>query len=63
MNGLKRIWPYLMACTLVVIVPARQGLAQQNSGASKPSVQYAPADRALILRSSRPSAQQVSSKA
>ena len=45
MNGLKRIWPYLMACTLVVIVPARQGLAQQNSGASKPSVQYAPADR------------------
>jgi hypothetical protein len=42
---LKHIWPYLMACTLVVIGPPLQGLAQQNSGVSKTSVQYAPAER------------------
>ncbi len=41
MNIQKRILAYLMVCSLVVLLQPLQGLAQQNSDASKTSVQHA----------------------
>jgi len=38
MNALKRSRPYLLMCTLVVVLQPLQGLAQQNSDASKTSL-------------------------
>ena len=40
MNALKHIRTYLLVCSLVVIFQPLQGLAQQNSDASKTSLQH-----------------------
>jgi hypothetical protein len=44
-NGHKHRRPYLLACSLLVVFPARHGLAQQNSGASSATPQSAPTER------------------
>jgi hypothetical protein len=43
--NIKHIRSYLMACSLVVVFQPIQGLAQQNSDASKTSVQHTPTER------------------
>jgi hypothetical protein len=45
MNVLKQIRPYLLACSLVVILQSLQGLAQQKSDASKTTPQHVPTQR------------------
>jgi hypothetical protein len=45
MNALKYIRTYLLVCSLVVVLQPLLGLAQQNSGGAKPSVQHTPAQR------------------
>jgi hypothetical protein len=40
-----QIRPYLMLCSLIVVLQPFQGLAQQNSDAAKTSVQHTPAER------------------
>ncbi len=45
MNALKHIATYLLVCGLVFILQPLQGLAQQNSDASRTSSQQAPAQR------------------
>jgi hypothetical protein len=44
-NGHKHRRPYLLACSLLVVFPARHGLAPQNSGASSATPQSAPTER------------------
>jgi len=44
MNALKRISTYVLAGSLVVVVPPLHGLAQQNSDAAKTSVQHTPTE-------------------
>jgi hypothetical protein len=43
--NIKHIWSYLIVCSLVVVLQPLQGLAQQNSDASKAIVQQASAER------------------
>ncbi len=45
MNALEHIRTYLLVCSLVVIFQSLQGLAQQNSDASKTSLQHASTQR------------------
>lgn len=45
MSALKHIPTYLLICSLVVLLQPLQGLAQQNSGASRTSVQDTPTER------------------
>jgi hypothetical protein len=45
MNALKHLRTCLMVCSLVVVLQPLQGLTQQNSDASKTSVQHTPTER------------------
>lgn len=45
MNALKHLRTYLLVCSLVVVLQPLQGVAQQNSDASKTSVQHIPTER------------------
>ncbi len=45
MNALKHVRTLLMICTLVVVLQPLHGLAQQNSDASKSSLQHTPTER------------------
>src|SRR5258708_30073042 len=45
MNAVKLIRTYLLLCNLVVILQPVQALVQQNSDASKASLQHTPTER------------------
>ena len=45
MNALKHIRAYLLVCSLVVVLQPFQGLAQQNSAATRTALQHAPTER------------------
>jgi len=45
MNTLKHIRAYLLVCSLVVVLQPFQGLAQQNSAATRTALQHAPTER------------------
>jgi len=45
MNALKHIRAYLLVCSLVVVLQPFQGLAQQNSAATRTALQHAPTKR------------------
>ena len=45
MNALTHFRAYVMVCALIVLLQPLKALAQQNSNASKTSVQHAPSER------------------